>query len=191
MMDREQTQSSANQWAAAPVGVACAQCSRDFVLAVREESWVDRLLGRFRVIPFRCQVCRARFRKRLAAPLPRQEMGRRQYLRLPIQLPCILQLHNGTTSSAMVKDISIGGCEIMGDKTPERGTTVTIQMSGLILSGTIDAEAISVHKSNPESAGMKFIGLSGLGQEELGRFIYMTWKSGKAAVGGKVLSSEC
>jgi PilZ domain len=181
-MNREQTPSSSSHWAAAPLGVACGRCSRDFVLAVREESWVDRLLGRFRVIPFRCQVCCARFRKRLADPLPRQEMGRRQYLRLPIQLPCILQLHNGTTSSAMVKDISIGGCEITGDKTPERGATVTIQMSGLLLSGTIDAEAIAVHKSNPESAGMKFIGLSRLGQEELGRFLYITWKSGQTPV---------
>jgi PilZ domain len=84
----------------------------------------------------------------------------------------------------MVKDISIGGCEIMGDKTPERGTTATIQISGLLLSGTIDAEAIVVHTSHPESAGMKFIGLSRLGQEELGRFLYITWKSGKASKRG-------
>lgn len=178
-MDTEQTRSAADQWAATPIGMACVRCSRDFVLAVQEESWTDRLLSRLRVVPFRCQVCSSKFRKKQAVPRPEVGLGLRQYLRLPVQLPCIIQLQNGTTSSAIVKDISIDGCKIMDHQTLEQGTTVTIRMSGLALSGTINAEAAAVHTSHPESVGMKFIRLSELGREELGRFLYIAWKSGR------------
>lgn len=180
MMATELTVSVANQWTAASSDVSCVRCGRDFVLGVPEETWTDRWLGRLRVFPFRCQVCNARFRKRLAEPPHKRGLGRRQYLRMPIQLPALIQFHDGTTSTARVKDLSIGGCEIMGERALERGATFTIRMSGLLYyHGEIDAEVAVVHTSRPQTAGLKFTRLSRLRREELGRALYIAWKAGR------------
>jgi PilZ domain len=176
----EGTISGENQWAAAPQDVSCIRCGRDFVLGVPKETWTDRLFGRLSVLPFRCQVCNARFRKRLAKPPHERSLGRRQYLRLPIQLPVLIQFRDGTTSTARVKDLSIGGCEIVGEQVLERGATFTIRMSGLLYySGKIDAEVVVVHTSRPQAAGLKFTRLSELRREEFGRALYIAWKIGK------------
>ena len=176
----EGTMSGGNQWAAVPTDVLCIRCGRDFVLGVPRETWTDRLYGRLGVLPFRCQVCNARFRSRLAEPPHEMGMGRRQYFRLPIQLPVLIQFRDGTTATARVKDLSIGGCEIMGTHALERGATFTIRMSGLLYySGQIDAEVVVVHTARPQTAGLKFIRLSKLRQEEFGRALYIAWKIGK------------
>ena len=176
----EGTMSEGNQWSAASPDVSCTRCGRDFVLAVPGETWTDRLYSRLRVSPFRCQVCNARFRSRQAEPPHEMGMGRRQYFRLPIQLPVLIQFRDGTTSTARVKDLSIGGCEIMGTHTLERGSTFTIRISGLLYySGQIDAEVIVVHTARPQAAGLKFIRLSELRQEEFGRALYIAWKIGR------------
>ena len=176
----EGTMSGGNQWGAVPLDVLCIRCGRDFVLGVPRETWTDRLYGRLHVLPFRCQVCNARFRSRQAEPPHEMGMGRRQYLRLPIQLPVLIQFRDGTTSTARVKDLSIGGCEIMGTHALEQGETFTIRMSGLLYySGQIDAEVVVVHTASPQAAGLKFIRLSELRQEEFGRALYIAWKIGK------------
>ena len=178
-MVTEQTVSMTNQWTAA-ADVSCVQCGRDFVLAVPEETWTDRWLGQLNILPFRCQVCNTRFRKRLAEPAHKRSLERRQYLRLPIQLPVLIQFHDGTTSTARVKDISIDGCEIMGTHALEQGATFTIRMSGLLYcSGKIDAEVVVVHTARPQAAGLKFIRMSELRREELGRALYIAWGIGK------------
>ena len=180
MMVIEETMSGGNQWTAVPPDVSCIRCGRDFVLGVPKETWTDRLYGRLRVLPFRCQVCNARFRSRQATPSPERGLGRRQYIRLPIQLPVLTQFHDGTTSTARVKDLSIGGCEIIGTHALEHGETFTIRMSGLLYySGKIDAEVVVVHTARPQAAGLKFIRLSELRQEEFGRALYIAWKIGK------------
>ncbi|MEK6763707.1 MAG: PilZ domain-containing protein [Nitrospirota bacterium] len=180
MMVIEGTMSGGNQWTAVPPDVSCTRCGRDFVLAVTGETWADWLFGRLRVLPFRCQVCNARFRSRQAQPSRERGLRRRQYLRLPIQLPVLIQFRDGSTSTARVKDLSIGGCEIMGTHTLERGSTFTIRMSGLLYySGQIDAEVVVVHTARPQAAGLKFIQLSELRQEEFGRALYIAWKIGK------------
>ncbi|TKB60597.1 MAG: PilZ domain-containing protein [Nitrospira sp.] len=176
----EGTLSEANQWTAVPPGVSCTRCGRDFVLAVPGETWTDQLFGRLRVLAFRCQVCNARFRSRQATPSRERGLGRRQYLRLPIQLPILIQFRDGSTSTARVKDLSIGGCEIMGTHALERGSTFTIRISGLLYySGQIDAEVVVVHTARPQAAGLKFIRLSELRQEEFGRALYIAWKIGR------------
>ena len=176
----EGSMSGGNQWTAVPLGVSCIRCGRDFVLGVQRETWMDRLFGRLSVLPFRCQVCNARFRKRPATPPHERGLGRRQYLRLPIQLPVLIQFRDGTTSTGRIKDLSIGGCEIMGTHTLERDSTFTIRMSGLLYySGQIDAEVAVVHTARPQTAGLKFIRLSELRQEEFGRALYIAWKIGR------------
>jgi hypothetical protein len=173
----EGTMSGGNQWTAVPPDVPCIRCGRDFVLGVPGETWTDRLYGRLHVLPFRCQVCNARFRSRQAQPSRERGLGRRQYLRLPIQLPVLIQFRDGTTATARVKDLSIGGCEIIGAHTLERGATFTIRISGLLYySGQIDAEVVVVHTARPQTAGLKFIRLSELRQEELGRALYIAWR---------------
>jgi hypothetical protein len=176
----EGTMSGGNQWTAVPSGVSCIRCGRDFVLSVPGETWTDRLYGRVHMLPFRCQVCNARFRSRQAQPSREKGLGRRQYLRLPIQLPVLIQFRDGSTSTARVKDLSIGGCEIMGTHALERGATFAIRISGLLYySGQIDAEVVVVHTSPPEKAGLKFLRLSDQRREELGRALYIAWRTGK------------
>jgi PilZ domain len=176
----EGTMSGGNQWTAVPPDVPCIRCGRDFVLGVPKETWTDRLYGQLRVLPFRCQVCNARFRSRQATPSRERGLGRRQYIRLPIQLPVLIQFRDGTTATARVKDLSIGGCEIIGTHALEPGATFTIRMSGLLYySGQIDAEVVVVHTAHPQAAGLKFIRLSELRQEEFGRALYIAWKIGR------------
>ncbi len=176
----EGTMPGGSQWTAVPPDVSCTRCGRDFVLGVPGETWTDRLFSQLRVWPFRCQVCNARFRSRQAQPSRERGLGRRQYLRLPIQLPVLIQFRDGSTSTARVKDLSIGGCEIVGTHRLERGSTFTIRLSGLLYySGQIDAEVVVVHTARPQTAGLKFIRLSALRQEEFGRALYIAWKIGK------------
>ena len=179
MVAREQSVSVAEQRTLSSPDVSCVRCSRVFVLPVPGETWTDRWLGWVSILPFRCQVCNARFRTRLAEPPHERGWGQRQYLRLPIQLPALIQFHDGTTSTARVLDLSIGGCEIRSERTVERGATFTIQLSGLLYyAGKIDAEVTVVHTSRPQRAGLKFIRLSDQKREELGRALYIAWSIG-------------
>jgi len=179
MAELEQTLSARAQWNAVTSDVPCVRCGRDFVLGVAEASWMDRCLGRIQIRPFRCQVCNVRFRKRRLTSSHARGLGRRQYVRIPSELPALLRFHDETTSTAIVKDLSIAGCEIMGELALERGATLTIQMSGLLFAGTIDVEVAVVHTSRPQTAGLKFIRVRELEREEIGRFLYITWKAGK------------
>ena len=174
-----QTVSAANQWDAVSPDVWCLRCGRNFVLGVLEETWADRWLGRLRVVSFRCQVCNARFRKRSAEPPHGRGLGRRQYFRLPVQLPALIQLHDGTTSTARIKDLSIDGCELVCERALEQGVRLTVQISRLLTGRKIDAAAAVVHTSLPQKTGLKFTRMAKLKQEELGRALYLAWNAGR------------
>jgi len=133
-------------------------------------------------MPFRCQVCNARFRKRLDKPLHTRSLERRQYLRQLVQLPIFIRFHDGTTSTARAKNLSIGGCEIVGERALEQGATFTILMSGLLYCPErIDAEVAVVRTSREQRVGLKFLRLSEQNQEELGRTLYIAWKINRQA----------
>ena len=174
------------RYASAVADVACVRCCRNFVAPVAADSWRDRWLSRLRFCSFRCQVCNARFRKRRGRADCGTDLGRRQYLRLPVALPARLRFKDGSLSTAGVENLSIGGCEIRCDRTLEAGTRLTVLIAGLGQTGEVEVEVAVVYASRHSFAGLKFLGLAELALEELGRFLYVLWIADKnMAIGGR------
>ncbi len=98
-------------------------------------------------------------------------------MRVPVELSALLQFHDGATARAMITNLSIDGCEIHSERGLERGETCTLQISGFHDTGMIEVEVTAVHTARPQTAGLKFLRLSELGREEIGRFLYIRWKA--------------
>ncbi|NJN70055.1 MAG: PilZ domain-containing protein [Nitrospira sp.] len=84
---------------------------------------MDRILNRFRVFPFRCQLCTSRFRVfRSQSPSPPSATDRREYKRLPVSFRANLLADNAVQTTNRVTDISMGGCTLETAATLPQGT---------------------------------------------------------------------
>ncbi len=106
----------------------CPKCQTDLVKRSRRASLIDYLMSSFSVYPFRCQLCSHRFyRKQKGAKYKRIVDDRRDYDRLPVDLPTTFssKTFNGQGS---VREISIAGCSLRTDTPLEVGDILRIEL---------------------------------------------------------------
>jgi c-di-GMP-binding flagellar brake protein YcgR len=135
----------------------CPNCGTPFVRATSKEGTVERLLGRFNMLPFRCQLCTNRFRAFCSgARQSSQEFDRRQFKRLPASIDARVLDEKQLPFTNRITDISMDGCTLMMTGL-SKGAFLE-----LILKPTSEEEAIRIETAmvcsvRPVSVGLRFL----------------------------------
>ena len=105
----------------------CPSCGTPFVRVVYDEGTMGRLLNRFRILSFRCQLCTTRFRTYRNQPPDQTSVSdRRQYKRLPVSFRANLVTENAVRIDNRVTDISMGGCTLETATALPQGTFIEL-----------------------------------------------------------------
>lgn len=119
---------------------------------------MERILNRFRIYSFRCQLCTTRFRVYRNQPAGRTSaVDRRQYKRLPVSFRANLLLENAMRMDNRVTDISMGGCTLETTTTLPQGTFIELVIKPASDEEPIKIETAMVCSSRQESMGIRFL----------------------------------
>jgi hypothetical protein len=136
----------------------CPRCGTPFVRRIYDEGIMERILNRFQVFPFRCQLCTTRFRVfRSQTSPPPPPTDRREYTRLPVSFRAHLLVERTAQTTNRVTDISMGGCTLETAATLPQGTFVELVIKPASDEEPIKIEAAMVCSSRPGSMGLRFL----------------------------------
>ena len=136
----------------------CPSCGTPFVRVIYDEGTLGRILSRFKLFPFRCQLCTTRFRVfRTQVPDQASLADRRQYTRLPVSFRANLLADNAVRMDNRVTDISMGGCTLETTTTLPQGTVIELVIKPASDEEPIKIGAAMVCSSRPESMGIRFL----------------------------------
>lgn len=136
----------------------CPSCGTPFVRVVYDEGPMGRLLNRFRILSFRCQLCTTRFRAyRNQTPDQTAVADRRQYNRLPVSFRANLVTENAVRIDNRVTDISMGGCTLETATALPHGTFIELVIKPASDEEPIKIETAMVCSSRPDSMGIRFL----------------------------------
>ena len=136
----------------------CPSCGTPFVRVTYKEGTFERLLTRFKLFPFRCQLCTHQFHTFGAeTPSPTQVSDRRQYKRLPVSFRANFFAENTVRIDNRVTDISMGGCTLETTATLPRGTFLELLIKPASDDEAIRIETAMVCSLRPESMGIRFL----------------------------------
>jgi len=136
----------------------CPSCGTPFVRVVYDEGTLERILNRFRIFSFRCQLCTARFRAHRNQPAGQTSVAdRRQYKRLSVSFRANLLAQNAMRTDNRVTDISMGGCTLETTTTLPQGTFIELVIKPASDEEPIKIETAMVCSSRPESMGIRFL----------------------------------
>jgi c-di-GMP-binding flagellar brake protein YcgR len=136
----------------------CPNCGTPFVRVIHDEGAIGRVLTRFKLFPFRCQLCTRRFRAfRNHVPAATSLTDRRQYERLPVSLRANLLADNAVRMDNRVTDISMGGCTLETTTNLPQGTFIELVIKPASDEEPIKIGTAMVCSSRPESMGIRFM----------------------------------
>jgi hypothetical protein len=105
-----------------------------------QENRVERLLSRFNVFPFRCQLCTNRFRAfESGARHNTQAFDRRQYARLKASIDALIFDHKQLPVTNRITDISMDGCTLQTTGFP-KGSFIELVLRPAVEEDTIRIE---------------------------------------------------
>ena len=150
----------------------CPSCGTPFVRVTYGEGTVERMLNRFKVFPFRCQLCTTRFRAFWAgSPNATQAVDRRQYKRLSASFHANLLADNAVRTDNRVTDISMGGCTLETTATLPRGTFLELMIKPASDEESIKVETAMVCSVRLESMGVRFLELQSNDKHRLSQVV--------------------
>ena len=136
----------------------CPTCGTPFVRRIHDESTMERIFNRFRIFPFRCQLCTTRFRVFRSLPTSSPSAtDRREYKRLPVSFRANLLAEHAAQTTNRVTDISMGGCTLETAATLPQGTFVELVIKPASDEEPIKIETAMVCSSRPGSVGLSFL----------------------------------
>ena len=150
----------------------CSSCGTPFVRVTYHEGTVERVLNRFKVFPFRCQICTKRFRAFwTVCPNATQIVDRRQYKRLPASFHADLRADNALQTNNRITDISMGGCTLETTAKLPRGTFLELMIKPASNEQAIKIETAMVCSVRQESMGVRFLELMGNDKHRLSQVV--------------------
>jgi len=149
----------------------CPKCSRDYVKRVSRVGFKERLLSIIYVYPFRCQLCRYRFRvMQWRVNYVRVEEDRREYDRMPISFPVSFAGDN-IDGNGSVADISMNGCSIQANAELTEGSITRMALQISNQSPPVNVEAAVVRTVRKDHIGIEFLRFEQKDRERLQLFI--------------------
>jgi len=150
----------------------CPSCGTPFVRVIYDEGTMERILNRFGIFPFRCQLCTTRFRVfRSHAADQMSVTDRRQYKRLAVSFRANLLSENAVRMDNRVTDISMGGCTLETTTTLPQGTFIELVIKPASDEEPIKIETAMVCSSRQESMGIRFLEMVGDDKNRLSQVI--------------------
>jgi c-di-GMP-binding flagellar brake protein YcgR len=135
----------------------CPSCGTPFVRVTYQENRIERLLSRFNVFPFRCQLCTNRFRAfESGARHNTQAFDRRQYARLKVSIDALIFDHKQLPVTNRITDISMDGCTLHTTGFP-KGSFIELVLKSAVEEDTIRIETAIVCSVRPLSMGIRFL----------------------------------
>jgi hypothetical protein len=138
---------------------------------VRSRTLLERLLSKLCCHPFRCQICRQRFRAWQRGDLSGAITDQREYERLAMNFP--LSFSGDTGSGAgTVSDISINGCAFVSDTRPAENSVLrlALRISAELEPVAIEA-AVARHARPDGRVGVEFLRVEPRERERLELFM--------------------
>ncbi|MBH0191108.1 MAG: PilZ domain-containing protein [Nitrospira sp.] len=138
----------------------CPSCGTPFVRATYNEGTVEKMLSRFNVHPFRCQLCSRRFHTFWTkVPDATHSVDRRQYKRLPVSLHAEAFPDATHRIRGRITDISVDGCTVETSELLPPGTFMGITITPASDEAAITVETAAVCSVRKESMGVHFLEL--------------------------------
>ncbi len=138
----------------------CPSCGTPFVRATYNEGTVEKMLSRFNVQPFRCQLCSRRFHTFWTKlPDSTHSVDRRQYKRLPVSFQAEAFPDSTHRVQGRITDISVDGCTVETSELLALGTFVGIRITPASDDEPITVETAAVCSVRKESMGVHFLEL--------------------------------
>ena len=119
------------------------------------------MLGRFKVHPFRCQLCTRRFHSFWTKPPDAtQAIDRRQYKRLPVSFYTEAFADTTHRVRGRITDISVDGCTVETSELLPLGTFMGLTITPASDEDAITVETAAVCSVRNESMGIHFLELA-------------------------------
>ncbi len=154
----------------------CPSCGTPFVRMKHQAGTVERVLNRFRVFPFRCQLCTTQFRAFWpSSPDASRAFDRREFKRLSASFQAKAYREQTARSDHHLTDISMGGCTLETASALPKGTFLE-----LLIKPASDEEAIKVDTAmvcsvRPDSVGVQFLEFEREEQRRLSQVVLSLW----------------
>jgi c-di-GMP-binding flagellar brake protein YcgR len=138
----------------------CPSCGTPFVRATYNEGTVEKMLSRFNMRPFRCQLCTRRFHAFWTKlPDATHSVERRQYKRLPVSFHAEVFPDTTQRVRGRITDISMDGCTVETSELLPLGTFMEITITPASDEEAITVETAAVCSVRKESMGVHFLEL--------------------------------
>ena len=135
----------------------CSICGAPFICVTCQNGAVERLLCRFNVFPFRCQLCTNRFRVfSSGARHNTQAFDRRQYTRLTASIEAQILDGSQPDVTTRITDISMNGCTLQTTGL-SKGAFVGLVLKPTVQEKTIHIETAMICSVRSSSMGIRFL----------------------------------
>lgn len=149
----------------------CPNCGTPFVRVTSQEGTVERLLSRFNMLPFRCQLCTNRFRAFYPGTRPNtQAFDRREFKRLSASIEAQVLDERQSPFVNRITDISMAGCTLVGTGLA-KGAFVELVLKPTSENDEIRIETAMVCSVHPESVGLRFLEVDQVDKQRLSQVV--------------------
>lgn len=136
----------------------CPNCGTPFVRVASHKGTVERVLGRFNVFPFRCQLCTNRFRALWSGARENtQVFDQRQYKRLTTSIEAQFLTDSNLRATNRITEISMDGCTLQTTSELARGTFLELVLKPASGEEPITIGSAMVSSVRPSSMGVHFL----------------------------------
>ncbi len=154
----------------------CPLCTHNFIRRSRRIGLTERLLSWAFLYPFRCAVCYHRFRAfQFRAHSLSHVVERRQYIRLPVQLPATFiytaQLSEQHQGQGAVIDLSPRGCSLRTTSDLPLATVMTLAFQIAPDTPDIVVETALVRRIHSTGVGVAFLRFQASEQERFTQYL--------------------
>jgi hypothetical protein len=160
--------------------ISCSRCGKPFIRRVRPFGVLDHLLSFLYAYPWRCQICRHRFRILQWGVRPDPaSVDRRQYLRRPVRLPVRLTKETGELiGTGTTIDLSAAGCSIESDASLHGHDIVRLELEIVAEKPPIVIDAAIVRRLEKPGIALDFLRVSLADETRLNHFVLDLWITG-------------
>ena len=109
-------------------GVQCPRCQWRVIQRAPRAGIFERLISLVSIYPFRCQVCRYRFRAwRPGRRYSGSPADRREFTRAEVRLPAVVSFH-GSRSTGELTNVSVTGAMLQSDLGAPEGALIQLEI---------------------------------------------------------------
>jgi len=150
----------------------CPKCSGEFIRRVSRRSGFERILSRFYIYPFRCQLCGHRFKLLQWGEMYRKTFyDRREFERMPVSLNASIWGESGDHDEGTLRDLSMRGCGISSGVAFGEGSILRLELHIPNDDLPIVVKAAVVRNAAAGHCEIEFLRLHHAERERLRRFV--------------------